>query len=127
MKTKAIQLTVVIMMLTATLFAQNENKSDVFTSMTLNGKNKVEIRMMIPDGEVLVLNVFNESGQKVYTARFKDKKNLLVTHNIDPFPCGAYKYEIKNGKEVVSSTQIIKSSGHDLAYKPVEDIAESGK
>lgn len=127
MKTKAIQLTVVMMMLTATLFAQKANDKNVWTSMTLNGKDKVEIRMLIPDGEVATLNVFDESGKKVYTARFKDKKNLLVTHDISSFPCGVYKYEVKSRKSVVSSTQILKSSGQDLAYKPVEGIAEAGK
>jgi len=127
MKTKAIQLTVVMMMLTATLFAQKANDKNVWTSMTLKGADKVEIRMVIPDKEVVVLNVFDNMGQKVFTTHFKNKKNLLVSHDISSFPSGVYTYEITNRKQVVSSTQIVKVCGHDLVYKPLDGIAATTK
>lgn len=127
MKTKAIQLTIVMMMFAATMFAQKTSKNEVWTSMTLKGTDKVEIRMMIPDDEVVVLNVYDDTQKKVFAKRIKNKNNLLISHNIASFPSGVYTYEVKNGKNVVSSTQIVKASGKDLNYKPVESIAEAAK
>jgi hypothetical protein len=128
MKTRAIQLTVVMMMLTATMFAQSKKENKVWTSMTLKGTDKVEIRMLIPDDEVVVLNVYDETRKNVFTKRIKNENSLLLSHHISSFPNGAYTYEIKNGKkEVVSSTEIIKASGQDLVYKPLEGIAEADK
>ncbi len=127
MKTKAIQLTIVLMMFAATMFAQKVSKNEVWTSMTLKGTDKVELRMVIPDDEVVTLNVYNNYHQKVFTKRIKNKSNLLISYNIAPFPAGTYTYEIKNGKNIVSSTQIVKASGQALIYKPVEGIAEVAK
>jgi len=127
MKTKAIQLTIVMMMLAATMFAQNSNNSEVLTSMTLKGTDKVEIRLMIPDDEVVVLNVYDDTHKKLFTKRIKNKNSLLISHNIASFPGGVYTYEVKNGKNVVSSTQIVKALGKDLTYKPVEGIANAAK
>ena len=127
MKTKTIQLTVVMMMFAATMFAQKSSNSEVWTSMVLKGTDKVEISMLIPDDEVVVLNVYDDTHKKVFTKRIKNKNNLLISHNIASFPSGVYTYEVKNGKNIISSIQIVKATGKDLAYKPVEGIAEAGK
>ena len=115
------------MMFAATMFAQNSSSNEVRTSMTLKGTDKVEIRMMIPDDEVVVLNVYSNTDKKVFTKRIKNKSNLLISHNIAPFPAGTYTYEIKNGKKIVSSTQIVKALGKDLVYKPNLDNPKPNK
>lgn len=125
MKTKAIQLTIVLMMISATIFAQNTTKSDVQTSMILRGEDKVELRLIKPATEQVVLNVYDEGRTKVYSRFFDKETNLLISHYITEFPNGVYTYEVKNGKELVSATQIVKSSGKDLVYKPIEGIAEA--
>lgn len=125
MKTRAIQLTVVLMMIAATAFSQQAGKKDIWTSMSLKGNDKVEIRMLMPDDEVVVMNVYDDTHRKVYSKRIKDENSLLISHRIAEFPDGIYTYEIKNGKEVVSSVDIVKASGKDLYYKPVEGIAEA--
>ncbi len=124
MKTKAIQLTVALMMITSYAFSQN-TADKVWTSLSLKGANKVEIRMLIPEDEVLVLNVYNQNDMKVYSKRIKDKNNLLFSHQIAEFPNGIYTYEVKHDDEIVLSTAIVKSTGKDLCYKPVEAIAEA--
>lgn len=124
MKTKAIQLTVIMMMIAATAFAQKANDK-IWTSMSLKGTDKVEIRMMIPDDETVVLNVFDQTHRKVFSKRIKEDGGVLISHKINEFPSGVYTYEIKNGKEVVSSTDIVKESGKELYYKPVEGYAEA--
>lgn len=122
MKTRAIQLTVVLMLIAATAFAQKSN--NVQTSVSLKGTDKVEIRMMNPESDAVTFNVYNGTHQKVYSNRFRDE-NLLITHDITEFPNGIYTYEIKCGKDVVSSTDIVKASGKDLFYKPMEGYAEA--
>jgi hypothetical protein len=124
MKTKAIQLTVALMMIATYAFSQKANDK-VWTSMSLKGTDKVEIRMLIPDNEVLVLNVYNQKDRKVYSKKIKNKNSLLFTHQIAEFPNGTYTYEILNNDEVVSSTAIVKSANTDLYYKPVEEFAEA--
>lgn len=122
MKTRAIQLTVVLMLIAATAFAQKSN--NVQTSVILKGNDKVEIRMMNSGDDVAVLNVFDGTHKKVYTGRYRNN-NLLITHHIAEFPNGVYTYEIKCGKDVVSSTDIVKASGKELYYKPMEGYAEA--
>lgn len=125
MKTIAIQLTVVMMMIATSAFSQNSNDSKVTASISLEGQDRVEVRMMIPDDEIAVLKVFDETRKNVYTKRISKTKNLLLSHMITAFPSGIYTYEIRNGKEVVSSADIVKSPGEDLRYKTVEGYAEA--
>lgn len=125
MKTIAIQLTVVLMMIASSAFSQKTDKSKVTASLSLEGQDKVEIRMMIPDDEIAVLKVFDETHKNVFTKRISKQKNLLLSHLITEFPTGVYTYEISNGKELVSSTEIVKSSGKDLYFKPMEGYAEA--
>ena len=125
MKTFAIQLTVVMMMIATSAFSQNLTDSKVTASISLEGQDRVEVRMMIPDDEIAVLKLFEKKKKNVYTKRISKSKNLLLSHLITAFPNGVYTYEIRNGKEVVSSADIVKSSGEDLRYKPVEGYAEA--
>jgi hypothetical protein len=124
MKTMTMTLTVVMMMLAATLTAQTQNNQDVFTAITLKGSDKVELRMVKPAGETVVLAVYDETMQKVFTKRFKKENNLLLSHDISEFPAGVYTYEVRSGNEVIRSTEIVKASGCDLTYKPIETFAE---
>lgn len=124
MKTKAIQLTVVLMMIANYAFSQKP-ADKVWTSMSLKGADKVEIRMLIPDDEVLTINVYNQKNSKVYSKTIKHKNNLLLTHQIAEFPNGVYTYEITNDNEIISSTKVVKSAKQDLYYKPVAEYAEA--
>jgi len=125
MKTMAMQLTVVMMMLAATLFAQKSNNQDVFTSMTLKGSDKVELRMIKPAGETVVITVYDETMHRVFSKRFKKENSLLLSHNISEFPAGVYTYEVRSGNEVIRSTEIVKTTGSDLTYKPLETFADT--
>ncbi len=124
MKTMAMTLTVVLMMLAATLTAQKAINQEVFTAMTLKGTDKVELRMIKPAGETVVISVYDETMQKVFTRRFKKENSLLLSHNISDFPEGIYTYEVSANNEVIRSTEIVKASGSDLTYKPIETFAE---
>ena len=124
MKSKAIQLTLVLMMIATYAFSQKA-ADKVWTSVSLKGTDKVEIRMLIPDGEVLVLNVYNQKDRKVYSKKIKNKNNMLFTHQIAEFPNGIFTYELTNGDDVVSSTAIVKSNGKDLYYKPLDEYSEA--
>lgn len=125
MKAKVIQLTIVLMMITASVFSQKANTNDVWASIYLKGKDKVEVRIIKAANEVVMMNVYDQSGKNVLSRRIKKESNVLISHNIKPFPYGTYTYEIKSGREVLSSTQIIKSPNRDLVYKPLESLAEA--
>ena len=122
MKTKAIQLTIALMMLTVFTYAQKAKTNSVWVSIMLKGKEKVEIRIVKPAGEVVILNVYDETNKKVLFRRIAKESNLLISHYISPFPYGEYTYEVKSKKQIILSTQIIKSSKNDLVYKPLEWI-----
>jgi threonine dehydrogenase-like Zn-dependent dehydrogenase len=124
MKTMAMTLTVVMMMFAVTLTAQKANDQDVFTAMTLKGTDKVELRMIKPAGETVVITVYDKTNQRVFSKRFKKENSLLLSHDISEFPAGVYTYEIRSGNEVIRSTEIVKASGCDLTYKPMETFAE---
>jgi hypothetical protein len=124
MKTMAMTLTVAMMMLAATLTAQTKNNQDVFTAITLKGTDKVELRMIKPADETVVISVYDETMQRVFSKRFKKENSLLLSHDISEFPAGTYTYEVKAGKEVVRSTEIVKATGCNLTYKPMETFAE---
>ncbi len=133
MKARAIQFTAILMILTLGLTltgnAQNNNpeKSKVFTAFTLEGNDQVKIRLIKPAGQSVTINVFDETHRKVFTRKIKKSNNLLMTHDISEFPAGVYIYEIIMGKELVKSCKIKKSSGSDLIYLPVENLAEAAK
>lgn len=127
MKTRAIQLTIIMMMISVISLAQNINKNEIWTNMMLKGKDKVEIRIVKPADEVVVLNVYADNYKKVFSKRISKENNLLISHDISIFPNGEYTYELKNKKQIISSTQIIKSAKNDLAYKPMEGLAEVKK
>lgn len=124
MKTTAIQLTVILMMIATAAFSQQQSASDVFAAVTLEGKDKVEIRMMMPDGETTVLKVYDETRKNLLTKRISNKTNLIISHMITEFPSGTYTYEVKSGKDLITSAEIVKKSGQDLFYKPNEEFAE---
>ena len=128
MKTKAIQLTAILMILTASVFAQSaEEENKVWTSMTLSGQNTVELRLIKPAGATVTLSVYDETHKRVYNQRIRKESNLLVTHNISTFPSGVYTYEVSDGRDVVMETSIVKSPGENLEYLPVNSMAEAKK
>jgi hypothetical protein len=116
-----------MMMISVMGLAQNINKDEVWTNMMLKGQDKVEIRIMKPADEVVVLNVYADNYKKVFTKRIAKENNLLISHDISTLPNGEYTYELKNKKQIVSSTQIIKSAKNDLVYKPMDNLAEMNK
>jgi len=129
MKARAIQLTAALMIITLSTFATGKtsksNDGNVWTAMTLVGKNYVEIRMTKPADVVVTLNVYNETHQKVYSKRIRKETDLILSHNIANFPNGVYTYQIKEGKNVVSEKSIVKSSGEMLQYLPDENLADA--
>lgn len=127
MKT-TMKLAAVVMMVMVTMSAYSQiNKGKVVTSMTLKGENKVWVRITKPAETVLTMNVYDKYRTKVYSTRITKQSELLITHNIAEFPAGVYTYEIKEGKNVVSETSIVKSTGKALEYAPVESLATSEK
>ncbi len=124
MKSTAIHLTVIFMMIATVVFSQQKSNSVVFAAVSLEGKDKVEIRMMMPDDETAVIKVFDETRKNLLTKRISNKNNLLVSHIITDFPSGTYTYEVKSGKELITSAEIVKQSGKDLFYRPSEAFAE---
>lgn len=131
MKTKAIQMTAILMMLTASVFAQvsseKPEEGKVWTSMTLDGQDKVELRMIKPADARVTLSVYDETHRCVFKKRITDKDNLLLSHDISNFPNGVYTYEVNRGKELVMETRIRKSSGRPLEYMPENSMAEAKK
>jgi len=132
MKTRAMKLTAVVMMVMVSMSAYSQtnggiNKGKVLTSMMLKGENKVELRITKPAETVLTLNVYDKYNTKVFSTRINKENDLLLTHNIAEFPAGVYTYEIREGKNVVSETSIVKSSGKALEYAPVERLASTEK
>lgn len=128
MKTTAMKLTAIVMMVMVTISAYSQiNNGKVVTSMTLKGENKVYVRITKPAETVLTMNVYDKYRTKVYSTRITKESELLVTHNINEFPAGVYTYEIKEGKNVISETSIIKSTGKALEYAPVGSLASSEK
>jgi hypothetical protein len=125
MKTAAIQLTVILMMIATASFAQQKSDSDVYAAVNLKGTDKVEIRMMMPDDETAVLKVYDETRKNLLTKRISNKNNLLISHIITDFPSGTYTYEVKSGQDLITSTCIVKKSGQNLFYKPSEEFAEA--
>ena len=125
MKTTTIQLTVILMMIATAAFAQQKHESEVFAAVSLDGCDKVEIRMMMPEDETAILKVYDETRKNLLTKRISNKSNLLISHIITDFPSGTYTYEVKSGNEVIASTDIVKKSGKDLFYKPNEEFAEA--
>ncbi len=123
MKTKALQVTMVMMMLATALFAQKTTKDEVFTSMILKGTDKVEIRLMIPDKDAVMLYVYDENDSRIFSKRIKNVKDVLVKHDINDFPDGVYTYKIVKDKKVIASTPIVKAQGKELAYKPIENLS----
>ena len=126
------KLAAVMMMVMVTISAYSQmnigsSKGNVFTSMMLKGENKVEVRITKPAEAVLTLNVYDQERTKVYSMNIKKENDFLLTHKIDEFPAGVYTYEIKNGKDVVMKTSIVKSTGKALEYAPVENLASSHK
>jgi hypothetical protein len=123
MKTRALQVTMVMMLLATALFAQKTTKDEVFTSMILKGTNKVEIRMMIPDKDAVMLYVYDENDSRIFSKRIKNVKDVLVKHDISVFPDGVYTYEIVKDKKVITSTPIVKAHDKALVYKPIENLS----
>ena len=133
MKAKAIQITVILMILTfgaiTSVNSQNNNveKTKVWTSFTLKGDNQVNLRLIKPAGLVVTINVYDNTRQKVFTKKIRKSDNILLTHDISEFPAGVYTYEIIEGKELVKSCKIVKSTGSDLEYFPMGNVAEARK
>jgi len=126
------KLVAVVMMVIVAMNAYSQmniglSKGKVFTSMMLKGENMVEVRITKPAETVLTLNVYDQERTKVFTMNIKKENDFLLTHKIDEFPAGVYTYEIKNGKDVVMETSIVKSTGKALEYAPVESLATSEK
>ena len=133
MKTRAIQITAILMILTFGAItngnAENDKavKTKVWTTFTLKGQNQVDIRLVKPAGLVVSINVYDNTRQKVFTKKIRKSDNILLTHDISEFPAGVYTYEIKDGKELVKSCKIVKSTGNDLKYFPVGNVAKAKK
>lgn len=132
MKTTAMKLTAVIMMVMVAMSAYSQinssgNNGKIVTSMMLKGENKVQVRITKPAETVLTMNVYDETRTKVYSMNIKKESEVLVSHNIAEFPAGVYTYQIKQGKNVISETSIVKTTGKALEYAPVENLLSTGK
>ena len=133
MKTTAIKFTAILMIL-ALGFTFNGNaqsksseKSEVFTAFTLKGNDLVNIRLIKPADQAVTINVFDDTHKKVFTKKIIKSDNLLLTHDISEFPSGVFTYEVKEGREVVKSCKVVKSSGDVLKYFAEESMAEAKK
>lgn len=131
MKAKAIQITAILMILTFGVItngnAENDKteKTKVWTTFTLKGANQVDIRLIKPAGLVVTISVYDNTRQKVFTKKIRKSDNILLTHDISDFPAGIYTYEIKNGKQLIKSCKIVKSTGNNLEYFPVGKDAKA--
>ncbi len=131
MKAKAITITAILMLITVSVFSQvnNEGSTDnkVWTSMTLSGQNRVELRLIKPADVNVMLSVYNDTHERVFSKRITGESNLLIAHDISNFPSGVYTYEVTRGKEKLMETKIKKSTGKTLEYMPETSMAEAGK
>jgi len=133
MKTRAIQITAILIILSFGLVlngsaqTNNPEKSEIFTAFTLKGDNHVNIRLIKPADQSITINVFDNTHKKVFSKKINKSDNLLLTHDISEFPTGTYTYEIKEGREVIKSCKVVKSSGQQLKYCAEESMAEATK
>ncbi|NCA84946.1 MAG: hypothetical protein EOM83_05140 [Clostridia bacterium] len=127
MKTLATTLTMMLIIAATGLSAQNTNADKIFTALTLNGQDVVELRLMKPAGAVVTFVVTDESGAVVYSKRIKKEDNLLISHQVGTLDDGVYTYCVKSADETLRSTDVVKAAGKPLIYKPVENIAEASE
>ncbi len=133
MKTTAIKLTAILMLLAIGISfngnaqSNNSEQSEIFTAFTLKGDNLVNIRLIKPADQSVTINVFDDTHKKVFTKKISKKDNLLMTHDITDFPSGTYTYEVKEGKDVIKCCKVVKSSGSALKYCTEESMAEVKK
>jgi hypothetical protein len=127
MKTLATTLTMMLIIAATGLSAQNTNAGEIFSAITLNGQDVVELRLMKPSGAVVTFVVTDESGAIVYSKRIKKEDNLLISHKVSTLDDGVYTYCVKSADETLRTTEVIKAAGKPLIYKPVENFAEASE
>jgi len=117
MKTKAIKLTAVLMLISFTVFAAGNfggtksanDKNSARANVYPVSKEMVEIRVAKPAEAILNLEVYNEVGKMIYSTTLKDGMNLRVSHDISVFPLGLYTYNISEGENLIHSSMILKT------------------
>jgi hypothetical protein len=131
MKTKAIKLTAVLMILTVSVFAAGNfggtksanDKNSIRANVYPVSREMVEIRVAKPAEDVVNLEVYNEAGSKVYETIIKNGMNIRVSHDIKEFPAGLYTYKISEDGKLIHSSMILKTRETILKCSPENDHA----
>ena len=131
MKTIAIKLTAVLMILTISVFAagnfggtkstndKNSTRADVYPV----AKDMVEIRVVKSAEDVVNLDVYNEAGSKVYETTIKNGMNISISHDINEFPLGVYIYNISEGEKLIHTSTILKTRETIIKCSPAGEKA----
>jgi hypothetical protein len=131
MKTKAIKLTAVLMILTVSVFAAGNfgvtkptnDKTSTRAGVYPVAKDMVEIRVVKPAEDVVNLEVYNESGKNVYKTSLINGMNIRVSHDIKEFPVGLYTYKISEDGKLIYSSMILKTRETILKCSPENEHA----
>jgi hypothetical protein len=131
MKTIAIKLTAVLMILTVSVFAAGNfggtkptnDKNNTRAGVYPVAKDMVEIRVVKPAEDVVNLEVYNEAGSKVYETTIKNGMNIRVSHDIKEFPAGLYTYKISEDGKLIHNSMILKTRETILKCSPETDHA----
>lgn len=131
MKTTALKLTAVLMILTASVFAAGnlggtkpaKDKSSSRANVYPVAKDMVEIRVVKSAEDVVNLEVYNESGSKVYQTTLKSGMNLRVSHDIREFPQGLYTYKVTQDGKLIHTSLILKTRETILKCNPENENA----
>ena len=131
MKTIAIKLTAVLMILTVSVFAAGNfggtkptnDKNNTRAGVYPVAKDMVEIRVVKPAEDVVNLEVYNEAGSKVYETTIKNGMNFRVSHDIKEFPAGLYTYKISEDGKLIHNSMILKTRETILKCSPETDHA----
>lgn len=131
MKTKAIKLTAVLMIMAVSVFAAGnfggtkpaKDKSSSRANVYPVAKDMVEIRVVKSAEDVVNLEVYNESGSKVYETTLKSGMNLRVSHDIREFPQGLYTYKVSEDGKLIHTSLILKTRETILKCSPENENA----
>jgi hypothetical protein len=131
MKTIAIKLTAVMMILTVSVFAAGnfggtkpgENKNSTRAGVYPVAKDMVEIRVVKSAEDVVNLDVYNEAGKIVYKTSLSTGMNIRISHDIKEFPVGLYTYKISEDGKLVHTSLILKTRETILKCSPENDKA----
>jgi hypothetical protein len=131
MKTIAIKLTAVMMILTVSVFAAGnfggtkpgENKNSTRAGVYPVAKDMVEIRVVKPAEDVVNLDVYDEAGKKVYKTSLSNGMNIRISHDIKEFPVGLYTYKISEDGKLIHTSLILKTKETILKCSPENDKA----